>query len=170
MPNANAKLTDLSAAERSFLQQAVDQAATSLSVGGLPIGEGEKVLMFLGAANRDPRKWERPDDYDIERRVGGHVGFGYGIHQCVGQVLARLEGDCDTDIARTQGGRDRDHRPNPAPLQQYAARACQFAGNAAGAIAARYVSINSTLAFVAAAESSRSRVARGRPRRIARSR
>src|ERR1700677_3732294 len=38
MPNANAKLTDLRAAERSFLQQAVDQAATSLSVGGLPIG------------------------------------------------------------------------------------------------------------------------------------
>jgi 4-methoxybenzoate monooxygenase (O-demethylating) len=63
-------------------------------IGGLPIGEGEKVLMFLGAANRDPRKWERPDDYDIERRVGGHVGFGYGIHQCVGQVLARMEGDC----------------------------------------------------------------------------
>jgi 4-methoxybenzoate monooxygenase (O-demethylating) len=65
-----------------------------LDIGGLSIGEGEKVLMFLGAANRDPRKWERPDDYDIERRVSGHVGFGYGIHQCVGQVLARLEGDC----------------------------------------------------------------------------
>jgi len=72
-----------------------------LDIGGLSIGEGEKVLMFLGAANRDPRKWERPDDYDIERRVGGHVGFGYGIHQCVGQVLARLEGDCIlTSLAR----------------------------------------------------------------------
>jgi 4-methoxybenzoate monooxygenase (O-demethylating) len=65
-----------------------------VEVGGVPIDEGEKILMFLGAANRDPRKWEKPDDYDIERRVGGHVGFGYGIHQCVGQVLARLEGDC----------------------------------------------------------------------------
>jgi cytochrome P450 len=63
-------------------------------LGGQPIDEGEKVLMFLGAANRDPRKWERPDDYDIERRNAGHVGFGYGIHNCVGQVLARLEGDC----------------------------------------------------------------------------
>jgi 4-methoxybenzoate monooxygenase (O-demethylating) len=72
-----------------------------VDIGGLPIREGEKVLMFLGAANRDPRKWERPDDYDIERRVGGHVGFGYGIHQCVGQVLARLEGDCIlTSLAR----------------------------------------------------------------------
>lgn len=72
-----------------------------VEIGGLPIGEGEKVLMFLGAANRDPRKWERPDEYDIERRVAGHVGFGYGIHQCVGQVLARLEGECVlTSVAR----------------------------------------------------------------------
>jgi 4-methoxybenzoate monooxygenase (O-demethylating) len=70
-------------------------------IGGLPVDEGEKVLMFLGAANRDPRKWERPDDYDIERRNAGHVGFGYGIHQCVGQVLARMEGDCIlTSLAR----------------------------------------------------------------------
>ncbi len=68
--------------------------ARETEIGGLPISEGEKVLMFLGAANRDPRKWERPNDYDIERQVGGHVGFGYGIHQCVGQVLARMEGDC----------------------------------------------------------------------------
>ena len=65
-----------------------------VEIGGLPIGEGEKVLMFLGAANRDPRKWERPDEYEIERRIAGHVGFGFGIHQCVGQVLARLEGEC----------------------------------------------------------------------------
>jgi 4-methoxybenzoate monooxygenase (O-demethylating) len=50
--------------------------------------------MFLGAANRDPRHWERPDDYDITRRAVGHVGFGSGIHQCVGQLLARLEGEC----------------------------------------------------------------------------
>jgi 4-methoxybenzoate monooxygenase (O-demethylating) len=65
-----------------------------VELAGRTIGEGEKVLMFLGAANRDPRKWERPDEYDIERRSAGHVGFGYGIHQCVGQVLARLEGEC----------------------------------------------------------------------------
>ena len=72
-----------------------------VEIGGVPIGEGEKILMFLGAANRDPRKWERPDDYEIERRNAGHVGFGYGIHQCVGQVLARLEGECVlTSLAR----------------------------------------------------------------------
>jgi cytochrome P450 len=49
--------------------------------------------MLLGAANRDPRKWDRPDIYDIERRTAGHVGFGAGIHVCVGQLLARVEGE-----------------------------------------------------------------------------
>jgi 4-methoxybenzoate monooxygenase (O-demethylating) len=65
-----------------------------VEIGGVALGEGEKVLMFLGAANRDPRRWERPDDYEITRRTIGHVGFGSGIHQCVGQLLARLEGEC----------------------------------------------------------------------------
>ncbi len=57
------------------------------------IGEGEKVLTFLGAANRDPRQWSNPERYEIDRPVAGHVGFGFGIHVCVGQLLARLEGE-----------------------------------------------------------------------------
>jgi cytochrome P450 len=65
-----------------------------VEIGGVRLAEGEKVLMFLGAANRDPRHWQRPDEYDILRRSTGHVGFGSGIHQCVGQLLARLEGEC----------------------------------------------------------------------------
>jgi 4-methoxybenzoate monooxygenase (O-demethylating) len=64
-----------------------------VELGGAPIGEGEKVLMFLGAANRDPRRWDTPDSYDINRRTSGHVGFGSGIHMCVGQLVARLEGE-----------------------------------------------------------------------------
>ncbi len=64
-----------------------------VEIGGEVVGEGQKVLMFLGAANRDPRRWERPDEYDIARRNAGHVGFGTGIHGCVGAVLARLEGE-----------------------------------------------------------------------------
>ena len=62
-------------------------------IGGTMLGEGEKVLMFLGSANRDPRRWEDPDRYDIARRTTGHVGFGSGVHACVGQLLARLEGE-----------------------------------------------------------------------------
>jgi len=65
-----------------------------VEIGGVEVGEGEKVLMFLGAANRDPRQWECPDEYDISRPTIGHVGFGSGIHQCVGLLLARLEGEC----------------------------------------------------------------------------
>jgi hypothetical protein len=64
-----------------------------VEIGGHRIGEGEKILMFLGAANRDPRRWDNPDDYDVTRRASGHVGFGSGIHMCVGQLVARLEGE-----------------------------------------------------------------------------
>jgi hypothetical protein len=64
-----------------------------VEIAGHRIGEGEKVLMFLGSANRDPRRWDNPDDYDITRRASGHVGFGSGIHMCVGQLVARLEGE-----------------------------------------------------------------------------
>jgi hypothetical protein len=67
--------------------------ARAVRLGGIALEEGEKVLMFLGSANRDPRKWERPDEYDITRRGSGHVGFGNGVHMCVGQLLARLEGE-----------------------------------------------------------------------------
>lgn len=67
--------------------------ARPATIGGVEIGEGQKVLMFLGGANRDPQQWERPDEYDIRRKTVGHVGFGAGIHMCVGQMLARLEGE-----------------------------------------------------------------------------
>jgi cytochrome P450 len=54
--------------------------------------EGAKVLLLLGSANRDERVWDRPDDYDIDRvSAVQHVGFGHGIHVCLGAALARLE-------------------------------------------------------------------------------
>src|SRR5262249_28750931 len=68
-------------------------ATRSTLLGGVPVNEGAKVLLFLGAANRDPRKWNDPDRYDITRGQLGHVGFGAGIHACVGQLLAKMEGE-----------------------------------------------------------------------------
>jgi cytochrome P450 len=53
---------------------------------------GAKVLLLLGSANRDERVWARPDDFDLDRvSTVQHVGFGHGIHVCLGAALARLE-------------------------------------------------------------------------------
>jgi cytochrome P450 len=66
---------------------------TDVELSGVDLPEGSKILMFFGAANRDPARWESPDKFDITRVTSGHVGFGGGIHMCVGQLLARLEGE-----------------------------------------------------------------------------
>ena len=68
-------------------------AAADTAIAGVPVPAGSKVMMFLAAANRDPRRWDEPDRFDICRNAAGHVGFGVGIHMCVGQVVARLEGE-----------------------------------------------------------------------------
>jgi 4-methoxybenzoate monooxygenase (O-demethylating) len=64
-----------------------------VELSGITLPEGEKVLMFLGAANRDPRRFDNPERYDITRRTIGHVGFGFGVHLCAGLLIARLEGE-----------------------------------------------------------------------------
>jgi cytochrome P450 len=64
-----------------------------VAVEGETIPAGEKVLLFLAAANRDGRHWDDPDAFDIGRRASGHAAFGAGIHACVGQMLARLEAE-----------------------------------------------------------------------------
>ncbi|RZU31088.1 cytochrome P450 [Blastococcus saxobsidens] len=68
-------------------------ATTEVRIGDVVIPEGRKILMFLAAANRDPRRWADPDRFDLSRDPSGHVGFGMGIHQCVGQHVARLEAE-----------------------------------------------------------------------------
>lgn len=64
-----------------------------VEIAGGTIPEGSKVILFLAAANRDPRKWADPDAFDITRSASGHVGFGFGIHQCLGQMVARMEAE-----------------------------------------------------------------------------
>ncbi|MFF5254610.1 cytochrome P450 [Streptomyces leeuwenhoekii] len=68
-------------------------ATADVDIAGVRISEGTKILMFLGAANRDPDRWTDPDRFDLGRDPSGHVGFGMGIHQCVGQHVARLEAE-----------------------------------------------------------------------------
>jgi 4-methoxybenzoate monooxygenase (O-demethylating) len=65
----------------------------NIEVDGVVIPDGRKVLLVLAAANRDPRRWVDPDRFELSRDPSGHVGFGMGIHQCVGQHIARLEAE-----------------------------------------------------------------------------
>ena len=73
-----------------------------VEIAGGTIPEGSKVILFLAAANRDPRKWADPDAFDITRSASGHVGFGFGIHQCLGQMVARMEAEAVLDALIAQ--------------------------------------------------------------------
>src|SRR4051812_17903193 len=66
-------------------------ALEDIKLGGEVIKEGDTVTVSLPAANRDPAKFACPDKLDIGRETSGHVAFGFGIHQCLGQNLARIE-------------------------------------------------------------------------------
>jgi cytochrome P450 len=59
---------------------------------GTRIPEGEVMVLLNGSGNRDERRFEDPDRFDIRRDVGRHLSFGFGIHLCLGAALARLEG------------------------------------------------------------------------------
>jgi cytochrome P450 len=59
---------------------------------GRKVPEGSVMILLVGAANRDPRRYRDPDRFDVQREVGQHLTFGHGIHFCLGAALARLEG------------------------------------------------------------------------------
>ncbi len=75
----------------SPLQVLFRTTTREVEIGGIKVDADEKIMIAPGSANHDPRKWPNPDVFDIDRDTGGHVGFGFGIHECVGQVIARLE-------------------------------------------------------------------------------
>jgi cytochrome P450 len=66
-------------------------AIEDLTVGGVQIRAGQTILISLPAVNRDPALTGQPDELDISRERTRHVAFGHGIHQCLGQQLARTE-------------------------------------------------------------------------------
>jgi hypothetical protein len=88
-------------------------------VGGVPLESGALVTLCIGAANRDPAQFAHPDVLDLARENNRHLAFGFGIHQCAGLSLARLEGRiaiarflarfprCRLTSAPTRGGRAR---------------------------------------------------------------
>jgi cytochrome P450 len=68
------------------------RAVKACEVGGVALPEGALVTLCIGAANRDPAQFEQPDVLDLTRADNRHLAFGFGIHQCAGLSLARLEG------------------------------------------------------------------------------
>lgn len=66
-------------------------ATEDLELGGRLIGKGSTVVVSMLAADRDPRRYADPDVLDLHRDARGHLSFGHGVHQCLGQQLARIE-------------------------------------------------------------------------------
>lgn len=76
----------------SIVQYEVNRAALEdVEVAGQLIRKGESVLVSLPMANRDPARFPDPATLDITRNTSGHMAFGHGVHQCLGQQLARIE-------------------------------------------------------------------------------
>jgi cytochrome P450 len=75
--------------------------ADGFTVGDQPIPRGDKIALLFGSANRDPRIFRRPDEFDVGRENAvQHIGFGGGIHVCIGAPLARIELEASVDALR----------------------------------------------------------------------
>jgi cytochrome P450 len=77
----------LSVAHHVGFRLAIDE----VELGGKCIHAGDGVIAPIMAANRDPQVFPDPDKFDVRRDARGHLAFGYGVHQCLGQALARVE-------------------------------------------------------------------------------
>jgi cytochrome P450 len=66
-------------------------ALEDMEVGGERLAAGEFSMLLIGSANRDPDAFADPDTFDVTRTDNNHLGFGFGIHHCLGAPLARLE-------------------------------------------------------------------------------
>jgi cytochrome P450 len=75
------------------IQNVCRQTMREVVIDGVRVPNDSKILVMLGAANRDPDQWERPDSFDVTRQTMGHLALGTGVHMCIGQMIARLEGE-----------------------------------------------------------------------------
>ncbi len=73
------------------VQQLTRIALDDIRIGDTPVAEGDMMMLLLAAAHRDPAEYHRPDTFDPDRGTLRHLGFGRGVHYCLGAPLARLE-------------------------------------------------------------------------------
>ena len=73
-----------------------------VELGGRTFHAGERIGMLFGSANRDPARFPDPDAFDLGRGDAGHIGFGGGVHFCIGAPLARLELAVSLEQMRTR--------------------------------------------------------------------
>lgn len=104
-----------------------------IEIEGYAVPAGQRVGLMFAAANRDPRAWADPDRFDAERDVRKSIGWGYGVHACVGRTLAQLEanvllGEIARRVARFEPAGEPEpwmttigHGPVRWPLRVYAA-------------------------------------------------
>ena len=76
---------------RSPTQYMVRAASRDVERHGRTIPEGDRLVLLIGAANHDPRRFDDPGRFNIERQMTQHLAFGFGVHFCLGARLARLE-------------------------------------------------------------------------------
>jgi cytochrome P450 len=68
-------------------------AMKDIDIDGYVIPAGERCGLMFAAANRDPRRWDTPNRFDVRRNNRDNLGFGYGVHACVGRILALMEAE-----------------------------------------------------------------------------
>jgi cytochrome P450 len=68
-------------------------ALADVEVSGVKIPAGDHVCGFLGGAHRDPTRYSRPDELDIDREDSGSLALAFGVHACIGAAMARMEGE-----------------------------------------------------------------------------
>jgi cytochrome P450 len=97
-------------------------ARKTTNLGGVHIPAGTVLMLCLGAANRDPRKFENPNEFQVDRKnVREHIAFGRGIHTCAGAPLARVEGQITINrlLDRTSDFRISEAKHGPPANRQY---------------------------------------------------
>lgn len=136
MKNAIEEIVRLNTPIRAFTRK----LAEDIDVMSVSLKRNERVLMVFGAANRDPARFPDPDRFDVTRDVRGHVGFGHGVHACLGMHLARLEMTCLFNALADRVERFEVNGPTVnainATIHAYSSAPVRVAAKVAGKVAA----------------------------------